>query len=146
VGLPAAVDAMSTNFYRRLADAVVVAHFVYVAFVIVAFAAIVLGIVLRRSWARNFWLRAIHLFMISVVALEALGNIVCPLTTWENELRERAGQAVEAGSFIGRWAHGLLFYNIPPWVLTTSYCCFGLAVLCVWFIAPPRWPWKRRAK
>jgi hypothetical protein len=137
---------MSTVFYRRLADLVVAVHFAYVAFAIFALLAIVVGIALRRSWARNFWFRTVHMLMIAVVVLESLVGIVCPFTTWEDRLRELAGETVQEGSFIGRWTHWLLFYEIPPWVLTTCYCSFGLAVLCVWLIAPPRWPWKRQAK
>jgi hypothetical protein len=145
-GLLTAVNAMSPIIYRLLADLIVAVHFVYVSFVVVALALIVVGVVLRWSWVRNFWFRAIHLLMIGVVVFESLGGVVCPLTTWEFELRELAGETPEAGTFIGRWTHWLLFYDIPPWVLEISYCCFGLAVLCVWLLAPPRWPWKRPAK
>lgn len=135
----------SATCYRLLADLIVAVHFAYVAFVIVALAVILVGIALRWSWVRNFWFRAIHLLMIAVVVFESLGKIECPLTTWEFRLRELAGETPEEGTFIGRWAHWLLFYNIPPRVLTICYCCFGLAVLCVWLLAPPRWPWKKRA-
>jgi hypothetical protein len=138
---------MSPIVYRLLADLIVAVHFAYVAFVIVALAVIVVGIALRWSWVRNFWFRAIHLLMIGVVVFEALGKIECPLTGWEYNLRELAGETPEAGTFIGRWAHRLLFYrDVPEWVFTICYCTFGLAVLCVWLLAPPHWPWKRRAE
>ncbi len=143
----AAVDAMPTIFYRLLADLIVAVHFAYVSFVIVALMAILLGIALRWSWVRNFWFRAIHLLMIGVVVFESLGGIRCPLTTWEKDLRRLAGETVQQGTFIGRWSSWLLFHDeIPPWMLEISYCCFGIAVLCVWLLAPPRWPWKKRAR
>jgi polyferredoxin len=128
------------SFYRVLADAVVAAHFAYVAFVVVGMALILLGIVLHWSWVRNFWFRAIHLLMIAVVVAESVCGIVCPLTTWEDRLRETSGGATETGSFIGRWAHRLLFVNAPPWVLTSCYVAFGLAVLAAFILAPPRRP------
>jgi hypothetical protein len=145
VGLPAVVDAMSNAVYRFLADLIVVVHFAYVAFVVLGLVVILLGIVRRWSWVRNFWLRALHLLLIGVVVFESVCGIVCPLTEWEDKLRELAGETVESGTFIGRWAHELLFLDLPPLsiVFTISYCIFGLVVLCTWFLAPPRWPWKK---
>jgi polyferredoxin len=126
------------NTYRFLADAIVAVHFAYVAFVFVGMAAILAGIALRWSWVRNFWFRTVHLLLISIVVAESLCGIVCPLTTWEDSLREANGESTEAGSFIGRWAHDLLFVDAPPWALTTCYVAFGLVVLAAFILAPPR--------
>jgi hypothetical protein len=135
------------DFYRFLADLVVAVHFTYVAFVVVGMAAILLGIAFRWSWVRNFWFRTIHLLLIGIVAVESIFGIVCPLTTWEDSLRETGGDVREDGSFIGRWAHDLLFVDAPPWVLTTCYILFGLAVLATFIFAPPRRPrWMRKSK
>jgi hypothetical protein len=131
--------------YGLLADAIVVVHLVYVAFVVLGMAAILLGIVRRWSWVRNFWFRTVHLLMIAIVVVESLCGILCPLTDWEDRLRDASGSPNEPGSFIGRWAHDLLFIDLPPWVLTVCYVVFGLAVLLAFLLAPPRWPWQRRA-
>jgi hypothetical protein len=138
---------MSPTCYRLLADLIVAFHFAYVAFVVLGLPLIMLGIPLHWSWVRNFWFRVLHLIMIGVVVLESLCGIVCPLTDWEDVLREKAGETIEAGTFIGRLAHRLLFFDIPQGspVFPICYCLFGLAVLCVWIVAPPRWPWKRSA-
>jgi len=137
---------MSASIYRFLADLVVTVHFGYVAFVLAGMAAILLGILRRWAWVRNFWFRMIHLFTIGVVVMESLCGITCPLTEWENQLRALAGDPSNPGSFIGRALHDCLFFEIPQSdiTFTISYCLFGLAVLCVWVIAPPQWPWKRR--
>jgi MFS superfamily sulfate permease-like transporter len=129
--------------YRLLADVVVVLHFAYVAFVVLAMAAILLGIVFRWQWVRNFWFRAIHFLMIAVVAVQSVLSILCPLTTLEDFLRGRAGESVRSGSFVGRWAHELLFVEAPPWAFTTIYCLFAAAVLATLILAPPRWPWAK---
>ena len=129
--------------YRLLADVVVVLHFAYVAFVVFAMAAILLGIVFRWQWVRNFWFRAIHFLMIAVVAVQSVLSILCPLTTLEDFLRGRAGEAVQSGSFVGRWAHSLLFVEAPSWAFTTVYCLFAAAVLATLVLAPPRWPWAK---
>lgn len=131
--------------YRILADAIVVFHFGYVSFVVFGLIAILLGVVLGWRWVRNFWFRAVHFLMIAVVVFEALIGFECPLTTWERELRTAAGQSAEDGSFIGRLAHDLLFYDAPEWVFTICYCLFGAAVLLTLILAPPRRPnWPAR--
>ncbi len=129
--------------YRLLADLIVVLHFAYVAFVVGGMAAILAGLALRWRWVRNFRFRAIHFLMIAVVILESICGIFCPLTDWENRLRELGGETIEPSSFIGRWVHRLLFVDVPTSVLEICYCLFGLTVLLTWIFAPPRWPWKR---
>ena len=132
------------NFYRFLADAIVAVHFAYVAFVVLGMLLILVGLALRWRFVRNFWFRIVHFLAIAVVAAESLGGIMCPLTIWEARLREAAGESVHSGSFLGRWAHRLLFYNGPEWVFTTAYCLFGLLVVLTLLLAPPRWPWRQR--
>jgi polyferredoxin len=85
--------------YRLLADLVVTVHFVYVAFVIVGLMLIIAGTALRWRWVRNFWFRVLHLAMIGIVVAEAWCGVVCPLTSWENKLRQLAGQAAYSGGF-----------------------------------------------
>jgi hypothetical protein len=125
--------------YVYLADAVVVVHFAYVAFVLFGQVLIVVGAFLRWGWIRNLWFRLVHFLSIAFVALEAIFGVTCPLTTWEYQLRLKAGQPAEVGSFIGRWAHDLLFYQGPPWVFTMGYVTFALAVLATLILVPPRW-------
>ena len=135
-------------FYRVLADVIVAVHFAYVAFVIVGLVLTLVGAALHWRWVRNFWFRAIHLAMIGVVVAEAWCGVVCPLTTWENDLRQLAGQAVYRGGFIANVLHEALFFDAEPWVFTICYSLFGLAVLGTFYLAAPRLPawlcWKRR--
>jgi len=132
------------NLYRSLADMVVAAHLAYVSFVVVGMVAILAGIVLRWSWVRNFWFRTVHLLLIGIVVVESLCGVRCPLSDWEDSLREACGEATEGESFIGRWMHDLMFVHVSEWVLTVCYVIFGLAVLTVFVLAPPRWPRRRR--
>ena len=67
--------------------------------------AILLGGWRKWRWVRNFWFRLLHFLMIAVVVVESLVGIVCPLTDWEDALREKAGETVEQGTFIGRMVH-----------------------------------------
>jgi hypothetical protein len=132
------------NIYCCLADAIAVLHLAYVAFVVFGMAAILTGIVFRWTWVRNFWFRSVHLAMIAVVVAESLLGILCPLTDWEDRLRAAGGMPIKSESFIGRWVNDLLFVHLPHSVVLACYLAFGVAVLAVFILAPPRWPWRMR--
>jgi hypothetical protein len=112
----------------------------FVAFVIVGLALIWLGGWRRWAYVRNFWFRVAHLAAIGVVAAESLAGFVCPLTTWENQLRLLAGGGERyAGSFIQHWLHQLLFYDVSERVFTLIYVAFFTAVaLSLWLVPPLR--------
>jgi hypothetical protein len=126
-------------YYAWLADCIVAIHVAYVSFVLAGQAAILIGAPLRWRWVRNRAFRVLHLVAIAVVAMEALLGIPCPLTVWESKLRRLAGQQAAEGTFIGRWLHDLLFFDLPPWVFTTAYVSFALLVLVTLIAVPPRW-------
>jgi hypothetical protein len=126
------------TFYAVAADLIVAAHFAYVAFVIVGLLLTLIGIARRWEWVRNPWFRGVHLATILIVVAEAWLGIVCPLTSWEKQLRQLAGQASYRGDFVGRWLHEILFFDVPPWAFTLIYTAFGLAVLATFVFAPPR--------
>lgn len=129
--------------YRVLADAVVVAHFAYVLFVVLGLVAIVAGLATGRRWARNFWLRVVHLAMIGVVVAQAWLGVRCPLTTLENRLRVAGGQAIHQQDFIEYWVHRLMFFRAPPIVFIACYTAFGLVVLATFLLGPPRLPRRK---
>lgn len=127
------------TFYTVLADLVVIAHAAYVLFVVIGQIAIVAGYLCRATWIRHFWIRVIHLAFIAFVVAESWLNIVCPLTTLEKHLRRKGGGEGYEGDFIGRWVHELLFVNWSPLTFTIIYTAFGLSVLLMFIVAPPRW-------
>lgn len=131
--------------YRWAADAVVTAHFAYVAFVVVGLLLTLVGRLFRWQWTRNFWFRAAHLASISIVVAETWLGITCPLTTLENWLRVQGGGAAAQGSFMGRLLHDLLFWNGEPWQFTLAYTAFGLLVAATFIVWPPRLPRRRPA-
>jgi hypothetical protein len=121
-----------------LADLVVVVHAAYFSFVVLGLVAILAGIAFRWKWVRNPWFRWIHISTIGIVVAEALAGISCPLTVWERQLRQGAGQVAYAGDFIGYWTHRLLFFRAEPWVINAAHAAFGLAVLAAFILAPPQ--------
>lgn len=126
------------TLYRLTADLVVVSHFAFVAFVVFGLLLTLVGGVRHWEWVRGVCFRAIHLAAIGFVVAESLCGVTCPLTVWEQHLRELAGQATYRGDFIATWVHDLLFFDFEPWVFTLIYCSFGALVVLSWVLVPPR--------
>jgi hypothetical protein len=131
-------------FYGILADVLVAIHFAIVAFVVLGLLAILAGIAFRRSWARNFWFRLVHLVAIGFIAVEGFLGMDCPLTLWEQQLREAAHQDFTGDSFMARLIHGILFVNVDPEILNLCHIAFGALVLATFLLAPPRLPRRRK--
>ena len=131
------------------ADVIVFLHVCFVSFVVLAVPAILIGGLMKAAWIRNSWFRNIHLLMIAIVVVESLTGFICPLTTWENQLRIAAGEQGYTRSFIGEMLHSILFYDCQPAIFTMAYSIFGALVAGLYLIFPPRWVRKsgeRRAE
>jgi hypothetical protein len=124
--------------YGLLAELVLVLHVLFVLFVILGLALILVGLGRGWAWVTNPWFRATHLAAIAIVVAQAWAGVLCPLTVWENALREHAGQAGYEGSFVGHWLRALLYYEAEPWVFIVLYTLFAALVVGVWVLAPPR--------
>jgi len=118
--------------YLLFADMVLIAHALTVGFVVIGFFCVVLGRWLGWRWIFNPVFRWVHVAVMLLIAGQALLGQLCPLTTWENLLRERAGSAAYSESFIQHWLHRLLFFEAPFWVFTTIYLAFALVLLSLW--------------
>lgn len=109
-----------------LADIVLIIHFLYVLFVVGSLPIIWVGAWLKLMFVRNPWFRYLHLAAILFVVAESLLGIACPLTLWENSLR----QIETDKSFIQHWLHFIIFYNVPELILVIVYSLFaGLVVM-----------------
>jgi hypothetical protein len=128
------------ELYSLLADALLVIHFAFVVFVVFGFILILVGLLAQWPWVHNRKFRITHLAAIGIVVLQAWFGQLCPLTLWENELRQRAGQSGYTKTFVEHWLHEVLFYQAEPWIFTTIYTGFGVLVVLVWFLD------KRHAK
>ena len=124
--------------YQLLADAVLTLHVLTVGFVVGGLVLILLGNLRGWAWVNAMWFRLAHLAAIAFVVAEAWFGVVCPLTSLEMWLRERAHASTYAGSFIEHWLQRILYYQAPGWVFTVTYSLFGLAVVAAWWYFPPR--------
>ena len=128
----------SRILYLLAADAILFTHVLFVAFVIFGLLLIFAGKLFSWSWVRNPWFRLAHLITIGVVVLQSWLGVICPLTTLEMALREKAGDAVYAGAFISHWLETILYYQASEWVFIICYTVFGSLVLASWFWVRPR--------
>ena len=126
------------TFYRLAADLLLLAHVLFVGFIVFGLLLVVLGKLRSWHWVGNPWFRWAHLAGIGVVALQSWLGVICPLTTWEMSLRERAGEATYSGAFVAHWLEALLYYQAPVWVFVVCYSAFAALVVLCWFWVPPR--------
>ena len=129
---------LSPTWLLLAADGLLIIHALFIAFVVFGLIFIITGLVRGWRWTRNPRFRFIHLGAIGIVVIQSWLNVICPLTIWENTLREKAGQATYAGSFIRHWLHKLIFYQAEAWVFALSYSVFAALVVLAWYLAPPR--------
>ena len=132
-------------YYRIAADVILAVHTSFVFFVILGLVLTLMGGTRGWPWVKNPWFRLGHLLAIGVVVAQAWLGTICPLTMLEMALRSRAGDAVYSGSFIAHWMEALLYYEAPLWIFAVCYSTFGMLVVAVWIIVPPR-PLARRGQ
>jgi hypothetical protein len=129
-------------FYSVAADIVVVVHLAFMAYIVLGELLIVTGALAGWKWVRNPWFRWTHLAAILIVVAETVIGMSCPLTDWEYNLRNLAGQVVkdQEASFTGRVVRQVLFVCdvLPQWGFTALYFGFGALVLATFLLAPPR--------
>jgi hypothetical protein len=135
----------TSTFYLAMANTVLVLHVAFVLFIIFGLVLTLIGGALQWRWVRNIWFRGLHLAGIAYVAMEAWLAIVCPLTTLEMWLRERAGQFVYEGDFVAYWLRKLLFFEAEPWVFIAAYSSFGLLVALSWVLVRPVLPGRNKS-
>ena len=125
-------------FYLIAADAILLAHVLFVVFVVFGLLLIFAGKLFTWHWVYNFMFRGLHLLAIGIVVLQSWLGVNCPLPIWEMSLRAKGGDAVYAGSFIGHWLQTLLYYRAPEWVFILLYTLFGALVIASWYWVRPK--------
>jgi hypothetical protein len=132
--------------YSLLADLIVIFHFLYVIFAVGGQLVVMVGWFCKWLFIRQPTFRIFHLVAVGFVALEAAIGMICPLTEWEYNLRQLAGQSVDRDlSFITRLVRTIIFYDFPPWIFTCMHISFGLLVILTFVLVPPRFHKKVRS-
>lgn len=129
--------ALSIRQAARLADLTALVHLGFVVFVVWLEVLIVLGAVLGWEWVRDPVLRCIHFGLVGYVGIQDLFGKICPLTIWENQYREQAGQTRSGKSFIGKMVHAFLMCELDERTLRRIRLSFAAVVTATFFIV---WP------
>jgi hypothetical protein len=108
--------------YSIAADLLVVLHLGFIVFV-------VLGGLLVYKWPRVMF---VHLPAVIWAVLLELNSWLCPLTPWEQQLRQLAGENGYAGGFI---AHYLLPVIYPPGLDPPTQLMLAIFVIVVNLLA-----------
>ena len=104
--------------YKLLADLVFIAHLVFVLFVVLG------GIAVWR-WPKLAWL---HLPSVAWGALIEFAGWICPLTPWEQSLRQLAGAKGYAGGFVEHYVLPILY---PEGLSRDVQIVLGVLVLAI---------------
>lgn len=117
--------------FRAAADAVLLLHLAFILFAAG-------GAPLALRWR---WMPLLHLPAAAWAVLVAATGRLCPLTTWENDFRLRAGQSGYTDSFIEHYLLNLIYpagltpaiqYALAAAVLALNAALYG------WLIARRR--------
>jgi hypothetical protein len=128
------------NIYGLTANLLLFLHFLYVSFVVAGQASVLLGWALRWHWVRNLVFRLTHLAAICAVAVLDLMNKPCPLTIWEYQLREKAGQTAKwEMTFVEQLMRSVVFCDCPAWFFEVIYIGLAVLVILTFVLFPPRW-------
>lgn len=129
---------LSPSLANLLADALLALHVGIVAFVVLGTVLILAGGWRGWRWVRRPAFRIAHLGLVLFIALQAWMGQLCPLTVWEQALRNRGGQATYSESFIQHWLSRLIFFDAPWWLFVTAYSLFFALVAVAWWWVRPR--------
>ena len=125
------------SLYSLIADAILLVHCAFIVFVVGGQVCVILGYFRGWRWVRRFTFRVCHLLAIGIVVTLTWANQICPLTIWENALRDAAGGESYSGTFIEHWVGRLVYYDLPQWIFTLAYTLFGALVLISWVWVKP---------
>jgi len=125
--------------HKIFADAIIVAHFLYILFMLLGFLLTGYALFFRQKFF-DWWLfRSLHLLGIFYVASLSILGKYCPLTILENELRLRYEvSAVYSGSFIVHYLEKLVYPDVNPLVIQIPTVFLAIFTIVVFIIKPPK--------
>ncbi len=116
------------------ADLILIFHLLIIIFVSSLFFFIPIGYYKDWKWTRNFLLRITHICLITFITVETFFGIICPLTIFENHLRNILTET----SLINLWVSKLIYWNLPTSYFLTIYSLCFIWTLFMWFYFPPK--------
>jgi hypothetical protein len=121
------------------ANLIAVVHIGYFVFVVGGMVAILVGSRRDIGWVHNLWFRIAHITVIYVVLVEEANGLPCPLNVLQWGARKAATGSAEASGGIGSVLDYLLYHTVSPLALDIMYWSFGVLVVAMLWVVPPRW-------
>jgi uncharacterized protein DUF2784 len=128
---------LDPQLFAGLANAVLWLHVGVVLFNVFGLVAIPIGAWCGWDFVRVFWWRALHLFALAIVAIQAVFGRACVLTIWQSEFLRHAGQSVSNAPLIQRWVAQLIFWPLPLWFFVILYLAVWAYALALWWLVAP---------
>lgn len=116
--------------YRLAADALVLVHLAFILFVL-------FGAFLALRWRWVLWL---HIPTVTWGILVEINQWICPLTPWEQQLRDLGGEQGYEGGFIDHYLVPLIYpqnldalqYWLVGILLAVNLLAYGLLIRQAW--------------
>ncbi len=115
------------------ADLVLIIHFMIVVFISSLFLLIPMGYQFYWKWVKKLKLRLIHLGLMTLITIETIIGITCPLTIIESHLR---GIYI-SNSFLGSLVSKIIFWELPRLFFMILYILCLFWTIFIWFRFPP---------
>lgn len=115
------------------ADLVLIIHFIIVVFISSLFLLIPMGYQFYWKWVKKLKLRLIHLGLMTLITIETIIGITCPLTVIENNLR---GIYI-SNSFFSSLVSKIIFWEFPRLFFVILYILCLFWTIFIWFRFPP---------
>ena len=117
-----------------LADLILIIHVFIVIFIISLFALVPYGYYKKWAWVSSKKIRYTHLFLITLIAIESIVGIICPLTILENNLRG----TITKQTFISKYLSKLIFFDFPSSFFLSLYLIGFLFAVYLNLKYPPK--------
>lgn len=126
-------------FYRILADANVIMHFMWILFMLLGFLFTLQAFFYKKSFFDWLKFRVIHLCGIFYVSLLAILGKYCPLTIWENIARSKYKTSLTyPGSFMIHYVEKLVYPDTNPLIIQIPITFIAIFTILVFIIRPPK--------
>jgi hypothetical protein len=111
-------------------------HLAIIAFNVAGCVLVPIGAWRAWRWVRNFWLRAVHLASLAVVALQAVLGRACFLTIWQGDLSGTA----HTQPLIAGWIDTSIYWPLPLWAFAVAYVVVFAYMIALWVWVRPTLP------
>lgn len=123
-----------------LADFLLAIHFAWALWMVAGVALALAGYRWPRLWRWRAFRITHMLGLLGTATVPIWARGICPLTTWEWDLRVAAASAAPARAepFLIHWMRDILFFDVSPILLSVVTVLGAATTLTVFILHPPR--------